>query len=155
MHKTNSFKQTQKLAKTMAKKISTAKIKRKNALVFAFEGDLGSGKTTFAQGFLKGLGLKKKVISPTFVIIKNYKIKKSGSFSNIYHIDLYRIKKAKEALDLGLKQILKNPKNIILIEWPQIIKRYLPKNAIRIKFNHGEKENKRIIVFNKIDFHRL
>jgi len=101
---------------------------------------LGSGKTTFVQGFLRGLGIKKKITSPTFVIAKNYK--------QAYHIDCYRIKKADELLKLGLREVLENPQNIVLIEWAEKIKKILPKNFVWLKFEHGPKENIRVIRLN-------
>ncbi len=117
---------------------------RKGAVVLALYGDLGSGKTTFAQGFLRGLGVRQRVNSPTFVIFKRFKIHDSR-FKNIYHIDCYRIKKAKELVDLGIKEILAEPKNIVLIEWPERLRRILPKEVIKIYFKYGKKENERII----------
>ena len=123
-----------------------ARIKRKNALILALSGNLGSGKTTFVQGFLRAAGIRRKITSPTFVLIKNYKIQ-TENYKRVYHIDCYRIKKSKELLDLGLKEILNNPENIVLIEWPERIKKILPKDLIWIKFKHGEKENKRILKF--------
>ncbi len=116
----------------------------KNALVFALTGDLGSGKTTFVQGFLKALGIRKKITSPTFVIFKRFKVK-GLRFKNIYHIDCYRIQKPNDLLILGLKEILNNPQNIVLIEWAEKVKRILPKNTIWLKFEHGKKENIRDI----------
>jgi tRNA threonylcarbamoyladenosine biosynthesis protein TsaE len=142
VYKTNSSKQTKKLAGFLAKKF--LKIKRKNALVLALQGELGAGKTTFIQGFLKSLGVRKKITSPTFVLIKCYMLHASR-FRNAYHIDCYRIKKASELLKLGLKEILENPQNIVLIEWAERIQRVLLKNAIWIKFFHGSKENIRSI----------
>lgn len=141
--KTTSSGQTRALAKLLCQEIFRG---RSNISVLALSGDLGSGKTTFVQGFMSGAGINKKITSPTFTIIKRYK--------NIYHIDCYRLKKPKELLDLGLREIFKNPENIVLIEWPEIVKKYLPvgkaglpKNAVWIKFNHGKKENERIINF--------
>lgn len=107
------------------------------ATVVALVGELGAGKTAFAQGFLKALGVKHPVISPTFLIIRNY--------SNFYHIDCYRLKKAEELLALGFKEILANPANIVLIEWPELVKKYLPKDTHWIKIQHGDKKNIRII----------
>ena len=138
-------KQTQVLAKLLAQEILVAKIKNKNSLVLALQGDLGGGKTTFAQGFLRGAGIRKKITSPTFVLVKTYNLK-PATYNKIYHIDCYRLKTAKEILDLGLKDILANPENIILIEWPEKIKKHLPKNHILVEFKHGKKENERIIV---------
>jgi tRNA threonylcarbamoyladenosine biosynthesis protein TsaE len=146
--KTTSPKQTQKLAGSLAKEILKARIKNKNALIFALSGDLGSGKTSFTQGFLRGMGIKKKITSPTFVLLKNYELRiknNYGNYKRAYHMDCYRIKKSGDLAALGLKEILKNPENIVLIEWAERIKKILPKNTIWIKFKHGEKENERKI----------
>lgn len=122
--------QMQKFAATMA---------RKGDRVIALQGELGAGKTTFAQGFLKALGVKGPIVSPTFLIIRNY--------SNFYHIDCYRLKKAQELLALGLKEILANPENIVLIEWPELVKKYLPKDTCWITIKHGEKKTERIVSY--------
>ncbi|MBI5079168.1 tRNA (adenosine(37)-N6)-threonylcarbamoyltransferase complex ATPase subunit type 1 TsaE [Candidatus Wolfebacteria bacterium] len=144
IYKTFSVGQTKKLAGFLAKK--TARLRRvgKNALVFALTGELGAGKTAFAQGFLRAIGVKKKIASPTFVLFKRFKIK-DLRFENIYHIDCYRIHKPKELLKLGLKEILNNSRNIVLIEWPERIKKILPKNSVWIKLEHAEKINERKI----------
>lgn len=145
--KISSSAQMKKIAKIFSLSVFKSGFDLKDALVLALAGDLGAGKTAFVQGFMKGAGIGKKITSPTFTIIKSYelRIKNRGNYKRIYHVDLYRAKKAKEIFDLGLKEILKNPRNIVLIEWPERIKKYLPKNAIRIKFKHGEKENERIL----------
>ncbi|MBI4993496.1 tRNA (adenosine(37)-N6)-threonylcarbamoyltransferase complex ATPase subunit type 1 TsaE [Candidatus Wolfebacteria bacterium] len=144
VYELKSFKATKKLAFILAQEISRARIVSKSSLIFALSGDLGAGKTTFTQGFMRGLGIRKKIISPTFVLAKRYGIK-SKFYKNIYHIDCYRLKNFKDISGLGLKEIFNNPQNIILIEWPERIKRLLPKNIIKIKFRYGEKENERII----------
>jgi len=166
LYKSNSSKQTKKFAADLAGRILRAKTKRKNALVFALLGDLGSGKTTFVQGFLRSLGIRKKITSPTFVLMKKFQIPlsrkanprriysksqtnpKSQNFKNAYHLDCYRIQTTKDFSVLGLKEILANPRNIVLIEWPEKIRRILPKNTIWLKFEHAEKENQRMIKFN-------
>ncbi len=157
--KTTSLAQTKKIAGLLAKeilnsdgrvRIAGAERRRravrmpKNALVLALAGDLGSGKTTFAQGFLRGLGIKNKITSPTFVIAKNYKLK-TTNYKHAWHFDCYRIRKPAELFSLGFREILADPQNIILIEWPEVIKKVLPRNSIRINFEHGEKENQRTI----------
>ncbi|MEK7062388.1 MAG: tRNA (adenosine(37)-N6)-threonylcarbamoyltransferase complex ATPase subunit type 1 TsaE [Patescibacteria group bacterium] len=148
MIKTTSSAQTKKIAKLLAQEILSAKFPRKSALVLALSGDLGAGKTTFVQGFLCGAGIRKKITSPTFVLIKNYElgIKNYGNYKKIYHIDCYRIYKPKDILSTGIKEILNNPENIVLIEWPERIGRILPKTAIVIKLKYGKKENERIII---------
>ncbi|MBI2514875.1 tRNA (adenosine(37)-N6)-threonylcarbamoyltransferase complex ATPase subunit type 1 TsaE [Candidatus Wolfebacteria bacterium] len=148
---TFSSAETKKLAGSLAKqflKISSRK-KRRGALVFALAGNLGSGKTTFTQGFLRALGVKKKITSPTFVLIKNYELRRRncGNYKRIYHVDCYRIHGARVLLKLGLKKILEDSRNIVLVEWPEKIKSILPKNSIWIKFEHGEREKVRGIKF--------
>jgi len=100
--------QTKKLGEILAKEILKEK-KQKKAFVLGLKGGLGGGKTTFLQGFARGLGIKEKITSPTFIIMKK--------FSNFYHFDCYRIRKPKELLDLGFKEIISNPRNIVAIEF--------------------------------------
>jgi len=130
---TKSPEQTKSLAKKIAKEV--LKIPFQKALVIGLIGDLGSGKTTFLQGFAKGLGIKEKILSPTFVILKKFKIKNSR-FKYFYHFDCYRIRKPKEILDLGFKEIISDPKNIVCIEWSDRIKKILPSNTLFLRFSH-------------------
>src|SRR4030042_4363035 len=111
---TNNFNQTKKLGEFLAQKLKQGA--RKQALVLGLKGDLGGGKTTFIQGFAKGLGIKQKVLSPTFIIMRKFQIPKSkfqtnsksqiSKFKTLYHIDCYRLVRDKEILDLGLKEII-------------------------------------------------
>jgi len=147
---TSSPSQTKKLGEKLAKKILEKRTKNK-AIVLGLEGDLGGGKTTFLQGFAKGLGIQEKILSPTFVIIKKFKIPVrvvscsfSCNFVYFYHIDCYRIEKPKEILDLGFKEIISNPKNIVAIEWVDRIKKVLAKEIIILKFHFVNKNKRKI-----------
>ena len=139
---TNNSQETQKVAATFAQQML-----RQNptatAVVLGLKGNLGAGKTTFLQGFAEGLGINEVVNSPTFVIMKRFEISVVG-FKNFYHIDCYRLNNPEEILQLGFEEIIKNPQNIIAIEWPEKIAGLLPKNIIEITFEHLE-ENKRQI----------
>ena len=139
---TTTPQQTQKLGEILAKEVSKTKLK-KGALILGLEGDLGGGKTTFLQGFAKGLEIKEKILSPTFVILKKFKIQNS-KFKNFYHIDCYRIEKPREILDLGFKEIASNPQNIITVEWADRIRKILPKEVIIIKFEFLNKTKRKI-----------
>lgn len=139
---TTNYKQTQKLGETLAKEILELPT-NKTAIVLALKGNLGGGKTTFLQGFAKGLGIKEKILSPTFVIMKKFKIKKN---SNFYHFDCYRFNKPEDILELGFKEIISNPENIVAIEWPGKVRKVLPKKVIKISFKFIDK-NKREITF--------
>lgn len=138
----DSAKKTKETAKSLAEKI-LKKPSKKLALIIGLTGDLGAGKTTFIQGFLKGVGLKKRITSPTFVIFKRFKIHDSR-FKSIYHIDCYRLT-PKELAVLDFQEIINNPQNIVLIEWAEKIKKILPKSAIWIKFAHTKNLNQRTI----------
>ncbi len=144
--------ETKKIAKNLAQKILKREIKER---IIALVGDLGGGKTTFLKGFARGLGIRKKILSPTFVIMRRYKIPKRKSFpklefDNFYHIDCYRLKKPKEILNLGFKKIIKSPKNIVAIEWAEKIKKLLPPEAIWLKFKIVDKKTREILIKDKI-----
>ncbi|MCP6719281.1 MAG: tRNA (adenosine(37)-N6)-threonylcarbamoyltransferase complex ATPase subunit type 1 TsaE [Patescibacteria group bacterium] len=140
----NSASQTKKIGESLAKVILEEKVK-KRAKALGLLGDLGGGKTTFLQGFAKGLGIKEKILSPTFVILKKFEIKNSD-FEFFYHIDCYRIEKQKEVLDLGFKKIISSPTNIIAVEWADRIFKILPKDSILISFEFIDKNKRRIIL---------
>jgi tRNA threonylcarbamoyladenosine biosynthesis protein TsaE len=127
-------------------RIGVMKKMREGALVIALSGELGAGKTTFTQGFAKGLGLKRRMMSPTFVLMRRFALRKS-KFKNIYHLDAYRIKDADSLEVFGLQDIFSHSQNIVLIEWPEKIKKILPKGVVMLKFKHGKKEGERTISF--------
>ena len=138
-------RQTEKLANLLAKEILKYRKRclprgNRGALVFGLIGELGAGKTTFIKAFAKGLGIKNKITSPTFVLMKNYK--------NFFHIDCYRIKNAKDILELDFKEIVSDPQNIIMIEWAERVKKILPKDTIWIKFKIMSPEKRNVIISN-------
>lgn len=143
---TTSVRQTQKVGEDLAKGILKLPAK-KFATVIGLHGNLGAGKTTFLQGFAKGLKVKEKILSPTFVIQKRFKMN-DRNFKNFYHIDCYRLEDHKDILELEFKKIVENPENIIAIEWPGKIKKVLPKGVININFEFID-EKKREIIFKK------
>ena len=127
---TYSAGETQKLGESLGKKLAPPQI-------IAFESDLGGGKTTFIQGLAKGLGIKTKIISPTFVLEKIYPIPKK-KFS-LYHYDVYRL----DPDPLLIGEILENADtNIVAIEWAEKIKKYLPKDLIWIKITGRDNKRK-------------
>jgi tRNA threonylcarbamoyladenosine biosynthesis protein TsaE len=151
-----NLEEMEKFAKEVATKINQSPA-LVNATVVGLYGDLGSGKTTFTKSFISAFGVKQTVTSPTFVIEKIYKIpkqnKKVGSvtpnfcdFEHIIHIDAYRLQSGEEMKELGWKEIINNPKNIILIEWPEKIADILPKNMKKIEFTFVD-ENKRGVIY--------
>ena len=144
-----NISQTRKLGIFFAKQV----LKKKSPRILALLGELGSGKTTFLQGFAKGLGVKEKVLSPTFIIMRKFDLKKNchhsfSYFKFFYHIDCYRIKKPKEILELGFDKIIAEPRNIVAIEWADKIKKILPKKILRLDFKFINKKERRILIKN-------
>lgn len=145
---TKTAKETQRVAKILAKEIIKMPVMEKGALVLILSGELGAGKTTFVQGFVAGLGIKEEVSSPTFLIMKKIELHKHDlrlktkdlslktKFKNLYHLDCYRLKNEKDLIDLDIKEIIEDRENIILIEWPERIKKILPKDLIKINFEY-------------------
>ena len=96
-------------------------------------GDVGVGKTTLVQGLAKGLGVKEPVTSPSFTISKTYAC---ADGKNLIHYDFYRLNEPGLMAE-DLAENLKNPNNIVVIEWSDSVKDILPKNhtIINIKYN--------------------
>ena len=140
---------TKKIGKKLADQILKLSPKKK-AFLIALEGDLGGGKTTFLQGLAKGLGIKERILSPTFLILKKFKIEKPKSqktkFKYFYHLDCYRIQNPKELLDLGFKKIIDDPQNIVALEWAEKVKKILPLNTFWLKFQFKSKTQRKITI---------
>ncbi|HEY4486968.1 MAG TPA: tRNA (adenosine(37)-N6)-threonylcarbamoyltransferase complex ATPase subunit type 1 TsaE [Candidatus Paceibacterota bacterium] len=137
--KADSLEETQRIAEEIVTAVFNENKKREGALVFALCGELGSGKTSFTQGIGKALGVNESIISPTFILERVYAIEKNG-FTRFIHIDCYRFKESSEIEVLGWKELIKSSAHIIVVEWAEKIREYLPKDAIEICFEHdGEK----------------
>jgi tRNA threonylcarbamoyladenosine biosynthesis protein TsaE len=95
-------------------------------------GPLGSGKTTFVRGFVRGRGLSSnEVASPTFTLIREY-----GTANKIYHVDLYRLEKEDDIFEAGIFDVLFGD-DLVLVEWADHLKRFYPPASIRIEFAHA------------------
>lgn len=155
-----SSEQTRKIGEEFSRKIS-------HGGVVCLYGNLGSGKTTFVQGVARGLSIKQRIVSPTFMIIREYKILKnnycsshaqrSENFSaaaskniiDVYHLDLYRINSLDDVKNLGMEEILADNTNIVFIEWPEKIKKILPKKRIEIYFEYLKESERKIKILDK------
>ncbi len=135
---TKSSAETKKIGFALGKKI---KEKEKNFFI-ALQGNLGSGKTTFTKGLARGLGIKEDIISPTFLIYKRYRV---GKGRNFYHVDAFRVKKD-DLFSLGFKEIMKERRAIVLVEWSENIKEIIPEEAIIIIFSFINPSERKLIV---------
>jgi len=143
------------------------------ATVITLSGDLGAGKTTLAQGIARALGVEETVASPTFVLEKVYELGNSSAeagalfpdptirrkwekvpppprlWTHLIHIDAYRLKDAHELEVLGWHDMVQDPNNLILIEWPEMVADLIPSDAIRITLT-GDGDVREIVVKKQI-----
>ncbi|MFZ4632218.1 MAG: tRNA (adenosine(37)-N6)-threonylcarbamoyltransferase complex ATPase subunit type 1 TsaE [Patescibacteria group bacterium] len=112
----------------------------------ALYGDLGAGKTKFLQGLSKGLGVKSQVNSPTFNILKLYKVVSNKKIKSFCHIDAYRLHSEKDLLSLGIEEFFEDNENVTAIEWAEKIKKIWPKNTIVIMIKHLSELNREITI---------
>jgi len=109
-------------------------------------GQLGGGKTTFLQGVAKALGIKERILSPTFILMRQYELPAGKrEIEKFYHWDWYRIKGEREALAAGFGENLLDPKAVVAVEWSENAPQALPKKRIEVHFEYGEKEKERRI----------
>ncbi|MFQ6059040.1 MAG: tRNA (adenosine(37)-N6)-threonylcarbamoyltransferase complex ATPase subunit type 1 TsaE [Anaerolineae bacterium] len=101
--------------------------------VVCLEGELGTGKTCLAQGIGRGLGIREPIVSPTFTLIREYKVAKGRP--PLYHIDFYRLENAEEALALGLEEYLYG-QGVCVIEWAERAQAALPRERLWITLKH-------------------
>lgn len=108
-------------------------------------GNLGAGKTTLTQGILEGLGAEGPYTSPTFVIMKEYALKKATEtgIKHIYHVDAYRIE-SKDIEHLGFEEWCSDPGGLVILEWPERIAELLPEKRLNILLEHTGKITRKI-----------
>ncbi|MFZ1019734.1 MAG: tRNA (adenosine(37)-N6)-threonylcarbamoyltransferase complex ATPase subunit type 1 TsaE [Minisyncoccia bacterium] len=140
-------KETEKIAKIFLDEILQNKKKQNGALVVCLSGNLGAGKTAFMQAIGKHLGVKNKISSPTFVLIKKYPIGKTYGVKFLFHLDAYRLKNEKELLSLGWEEIIGNKEHLVFIEWPENVKKVIPDDARFVYISHGKNDTHRNLKF--------
>lgn len=143
---TNSSEETEKYGELFAKRVKAQD-------VIYLIGNLGSGKTTFVKGLARALGVKSRIISPTFIIERRHEVKSEISSSNelkingikrLYHLDLYRLKDEKEITNLDMEEILSDKEGITIIEWPELGNKIINKKTWKIQFVYLENNSRKI-----------
>lgn len=148
-----STNDTKKLAERVAQNLKAGDI-------ILLYGNLGSGKTTFTQFLAEALESKDKVVSPTFILVREYKCKRNG-IKKINHLDLYRITDEEEITKGGFLDFLNEPESISIIEWPEKIEKFIPalfchpelvsgssRGCIKITFEYVSENERKINVSN-------
>ena len=130
---TTSASETQQLAAALA-----AIAEPGDLLLLA--GEMGAGKTAFAQGFALGLGITEQVTSPTFTIVREY----SGGRLALHHLDVYRLESLSEVADLGLSEML-DEDAVMLVEWGDAVLPALPDQYLELRITFGEDDDQRLL----------
>lgn len=130
---TSSAAETQQLAAALATLAQPGDL-----LVLA--GEMGAGKTAFAQGFARGLGITEPVTSPTFTIVQEY----TGGRLDLHHLDVYRLQHLREVSDLGLGEML-DEDAVMLIEWGDAVLPALPDQYLEVRLAFGAGDDDRTI----------
>jgi tRNA threonylcarbamoyladenosine biosynthesis protein TsaE len=119
--------QTLKLAKKYSKHF-------KGGEVILLQGNLGAGKTVFVKGIAQGLGIKKRITSPTFVLMKVYDVEPRihSGIKTLIHVDAYRVE-LKDLINIGLEEYLNKKDAVVVIEWGEKMEKYLKKYKIKFK----------------------
>ena len=117
--------------------------------VVALAGDLGAGKTAFAQGFARGLGVTGQVVSPTFTISRQYE----GTTLTLNHLDVYRLDHLQEAIDLGLSELIDDDSGVTLIEWGDVVIPTLPADFLEVRIAYGFDDDERTFSFHSVGNH--
>jgi len=143
-----SERETKRLANELLKNINIGK----KPIIFALQGELGTGKTQFTKGLAKSLGIKQNIRSPTFFLVREYNIKEKNL--KFLHLDTYRMFEQEEFVDLGFENMIKQP-NIIVIEWAEKVSKILREikdsvELIWIKFEYQGKNTRKIKYSNEI-----
>ena len=109
-------------------------------------GDLGAGKTAFAQGFARGLGITDQVVSPTFTLARQYE----GAALRMNHVDVYRLDHLQEAVDLGLSELIDDDGGVTLIEWGDVVIPTLPADFLEVRLAYGLGDDERIVSMHSV-----
>ena len=115
--------------------------------VFAFDGQMGAGKTTFIKKLCEEMGTVDVVNSPTFAIVNVYDVEQPYQ-GEVYHFDCYRLKDIREAMDFGAEEYLYSG-NYCFIEWPEMIEPLRPEDTVWVKIEPMENGDRRLVVENR------
>ena len=123
---------------TLALAARTAALLKGGEIIF-LSGPIGAGKTVFVAGLVKALGLKAKPVSASFSLMKEYK----GNGRRIFHVDLFRLEE-REMFNFGFEEMLADEKAIILAEWPEAIKNFIPPERLEIDYTLLQGDGRKI-----------
>ncbi|MBI4193286.1 MAG: tRNA (adenosine(37)-N6)-threonylcarbamoyltransferase complex ATPase subunit type 1 TsaE [Candidatus Colwellbacteria bacterium] len=139
-----SRRETEKAARSLGEAIRSG-APRTRALVIALRGELGAGKTVFVKSLARALGARGAITSPTFILSRAHRLPAQLPYRALHHMDWYRVRTPRELSALGFPKLMRDPTNIVAIEWPERAPRLVPRGAVSISIRHGGSALERII----------
>lgn len=144
---TQSSQETEEFGTNFAKNLNPGNI-------ICLTGELGAGKTTFVKGLAKGLGIEARIISPTYVVVREHEIESGirnhdSGIERLYHLDLYRLTSEKDVLGIDIHDLLKDKKAVTVIEWPEVARSVIPNHAWIISFEQLDESRRKITIQKK------
>lgn len=112
------------------------------ATLITLSGELGAGKTSFAQAAARSLGITESVTSPTFVLAKSYTLPEGRAFTRLVHIDAYRLANGKELSALDFARVMEDPGTLVLLEWPEMVMDALPDAEVAVRLESLPNESR-------------
>ena len=136
---------SQEALNTLAEEVcSVLPRKETGATVLALHGELGAGKTAFTQALGELLGVTDYITSPTFILMRRYDIPAHDFFTELIHIDAYRLEEAIEANVLRIDELLADVHNLLVIEWAERVADMLPDDTVHMSFTHTGDETRTV-----------
>lgn len=110
--------------------------------IVLLRGPLGAGKTQFAQGIARGLGVEQVVRSPTYTLVSVY----DGDRMRLYHVDLYRVEGDADIATVGVEEYVAYEDGVVVVEWPDRAREWLPAEALTVELQHVDETKRRMII---------
>ena len=119
----------------------------RSGAVVAIRGELGAGKTHFVKGVAGSLGIdERELTSPTFSLANEFECTLNGEPFTLFHLDCYRFSKPEELLELGVEDYLHPTNAATIVEWPERIEAFIPRNAIHVNISTISETEREIVI---------
>ncbi len=133
-----SYEETRQIAEKFINKLE-------KGTTLCLYGELAAGKTTFTQGIGKALGIE-RLVSPTFLIMRQYPVTSHPIIKTLFHLDLYRLDSIEDIKAFDVEEIWSSPENLLVIEWPEKFKDFFPKERFDIFFKANGEDERQIVI---------
>lgn len=136
---------TKEIVALLATEVLIPYLRKPRSLVLTLSGPLGAGKTQWAKWLARSLGIRRPLRSPTFTLWQNYPFSVGRRRCVLHHLDLYRLDQPREIFKLSLRTTLRQPGNLVVIEWGERLHRWLPKPFLNLTLERTSPVKRKLI----------